>query len=163
MSEANVRREVALPWMSFGSDAAAPSAQGVFLLSQDHPRAYGNFARVLAKYVRDDKEVALPEAIRRLSAFPADTLSLTDRGRLKVGTFADVVVFDPATIQDHATFANPAQYATGVKDVVVNGRLALENGEPTAERPGRAVLGRGLKTPAGGGCRASSADWSWSR
>ena len=163
MSEANVRREAALPWMSFVSDASAPSNEGVFLLSHDHPRAYGNFARVLAKYVREDHAMSLAEGIRRLSTFPADTLSLADRGRLRVGAYADVVVFDPARIQDHATFENPAQYATGVADVIVNGRLALENGEPTPERPGRAVFGRALKTGAGGGCRASSADWTWSR
>ena len=105
--------------------------------------------------------MSLAEAIRRLSAFPADTLSLTDRGRLAPGQFADVVVFDPARIQDHATFEVPNQYATGVDDVIVNGRLALKDGEPTAERPGRAVYGRALKSAAGGGCRASSADWSW--
>ena len=163
MSEANVRREAALPWMSFVSDASAPSNEGVFLLSHDHPRAYGNFARVLAKYVREDHAMSLAEGIRRLSTFPADTLSLADRGRLRVGAYADVVVFDPARIQDHATFENPAQYATGVADVIVNGRLALENGAPTPERPGRAVFGRALKTGAGGGCRASSADWTWSR
>ena len=101
--------------------------------------------------------------MRKLSAFPAETLSLTDRGRLKVGDFADVVVFDPARIQDHATFEQPAQYATGVEDVVVNGVLALENGEPTAARPGRAVRGRAFRTEAGGGCRTASSDWTWSR
>ena len=105
--------------------------------------------------------MSLAEGIRRLSTFPADTLSLADRGRLRMGAFADVVVFDPARIQDHATFENPAQYATGVADVIVNGRLALEKGEPTAERPGRAVFGRALKTAAGGGCRPSSANWTW--
>ena len=161
MSEANVRREAALPWMSFVSDASAPSNEGVFLLSHDHPRAYGNFARVLAKYVREDHAMSLAEGIRRLSSFPADTLSLADRGRLRVGAYADVVVFDPARIQDHATFEKPAQYATGVADVIVNGRLALENGEPTSERPGRALFGRALKTASGGGCRASSAEWTW--
>ena len=163
MSEANVRREVALPWMSFDSDAGAPSNEGVFLLSHDHPRAYGNFARVLAKYVRDDKAMTLSDAIRRLSAFPAETLSLSDRGHLRVGDFADLVVFDPARIQDHATFEKPNQYATGVTDVIVNGQLALETGEPTALRPGRVVRGRAVRTAEGGGCRASSADWTWSR
>ena len=163
MSEDNVRREVALPWMSFDSDAAAPSAEGVFLRSHDHPRAYGNFARVLAKYVRDDHALSLAEAVRKLSAFPAETLSLADRGRLKVGDVADVVVFDPARIQDHATFEQPAQYATGVKDVIVNGVLALEDGEPTAARPGRVVRGRAFRTEIGGGCRTASSDWTWSR
>ncbi len=163
MSEANVRREMALPWMSFDSDAGAPSNEGVFLLSHDHPRAYGNFARVLAKYVRDDKALTLPAAIRKLSALPAETLSLNDRGYLKAGYAADVVLFDPAKIQDHATFEVPNQYATGVVDVVVNGRLALADGEPTAERPGRVVRGRAWKAAPGGGCRASSADWTWSQ
>nr|MBA3812479.1 D-aminoacylase [Caulobacteraceae bacterium] len=136
MSEDNIRREVALPWVSFDSDEAAPSIEGVFLKSSNHPRAFGNFAKVLAKYVRDEKVITLQEAIRKLSALPADTLSIPDRGRLKAGDFADIVVFDPAKIQDHATYARPQQYATGVADVVVNGRLALENGEPTAARPG---------------------------
>ncbi len=163
MSETNLRREVALPWMSFDSDAGAPSAEGVFLLSNDHPRAYGNFARVLAKYVRDDKALTLPAAIRKLSALPAETLSLADRGHLRPGDMADVVLFDPDKLQDHATFEKPAQYATGVVDVIVNGRLALENGEPTAERPGRVVRGRAFKTASGGGCRSASADWTWSR
>jgi N-acyl-D-amino-acid deacylase len=161
MSEDNIRREVALPWMSFDSDESAPSIEGVFLKSSYHPRAFGNFDRVLAKYVRDEKAVSLPEAIRRLTSFPAETLSLKDRGRLKAGYAADVVVFDPATIQDHATFAKPMQYATGVIDVVVNGKLSLENGEPTAARPGRFVHGRAWTGQPGGGCRASSKDWTW--
>lgn len=161
MDEANVRREVALPWMSFDSDEAAPSTEGVFLQSNNHPRAYGNFARLLGRYVRDEKRVPLPEAIRRLSAFPAQVLSLRDRGLLKPGYVADVVVFDPRTIQDHATFAKPHQYATGVSLVAVNGELALENGEPTAARPGRVVRGRAWHGAEGGGCRATAADWSW--
>jgi N-acyl-D-amino-acid deacylase len=163
MSEDNVRREVALPWVSFGSDEQAPSIEGDFLKSLNHPRAYGNFARVLAKYVRDEHVITLQEAIRKLTAFPAETLSLKDRGRLKAGYFADVVVFDPATIQDHATFANPAQYSTGVIDVIVNGQLALENGEPTTARPGRFVRGRAWTGLPDGGCRASSKAWSWSK
>jgi N-acyl-D-amino-acid deacylase len=161
MSEDNLRREVALPWMSFDSDAGAPSAEGVFLRSQDHPRAYGNFARVLAKYVRDNRALSLAAAIRKLSALPAETLSLSDRGRLREGYVADLVVFDPGKIQDHATFEKPAQYATGIVDVVVGGRLALADGEPTSERPGRVVRGRAWKGAPGGGCRAASADWTW--
>ena len=163
MDEANVRREVALPWMSFDSDEAAPSIEGVFLLSSNHPRAFGNFARLLAKYVREEKLVTMQEAIRRLSAFPAEVLSLPDRGHLKPGYVADVVVFDPAKIQDHATFDKPQQYATGVLYVAVNGELALENGEPTAARPGRVVRGRAWTGYKNGGCRASSTDWTWVR
>jgi len=162
MSEANIRREVALPWVSFDSDASAPSIEGDFLKSLEHPRAYGNFARVLAKYMRDEHVITLQEAIRKLTSLPADTLSLRDRGRLKTGYMADVVVFDPATIQDHATFAQPAQYATGMIDVIVNGQLALENGEPTLARPGRVVRGRAWTGQPGGGCRSSSQAWSWS-
>jgi N-acyl-D-amino-acid deacylase len=163
MDEANVRREVALPWMSFGSDEAAPATEGVFLLSSNHPRAFGNFARLLAKYVREDQVIALPEAIRRLSAFPAQMLSLSDRGQLKPGFVADVVAFDPNTIQDHATFDKPQQYATGMRYVAINGELALENGEPTAARPGRVVRGRAWTGNKNGGCRASSTDWTWAK
>ena len=107
MSEDNVRREVALPWVSFGSDASAPAPEGVFLQSNEHPRAYGNFVRVLAKYVRDEKVISLQEAIRKLSALPAQNLSLKDRGMLRKGYFADVVIFDPRTVQDHATYETP--------------------------------------------------------
>jgi N-acyl-D-amino-acid deacylase len=163
MDENNVRREVALPWMSFDSDEAAPSTEGVFLLSSNHPRAFGNFARLLAKYVREEKLVTMQDAIRRLSAFPAEVLSLSDRGRLKPGYVADVVVFDPSNIQDHATFAKPQQYATGMRYVAVNGELALANGEPTAARPGRVVRGRAWTGNKDGGCRASSSDWTWVR
>ncbi len=157
MSEDNVGRETALPWMSFGSDEAAPSVEGVFLKSSNHPRAFGNFARFLARYVRDEKRVTLADAIRRMTSFPADMLSLADRGRLKPGAVGDVVVFDPQLIQDHATFEKPQQYATGVVHVAVNGVLALENGEPTAARPGRVVRGRAWKQ----GCRSSGAAWEW--
>src|SRR5438477_1533319 len=121
MSEENVKKEIAQPWISFGSDEASQAPEGVFLKSTPHPRAYGTFARVLGKYGRDEKLVTLPEAIRRLSALPATNLGLDHRGFLKEGMFADVVVFDPATIADHATFENVAQYATGVKNVFVNG------------------------------------------
>jgi len=163
MSEDNIRRQVALPWVSFGSDAAAPAPEGVFLLSSDHPRAYGNFARVLAKYVRDEKVIPLEEAIRKLSAFPAETLSLADRGRLRRGYFADVVVFDPLAVQDHSTYEQPHQLATGVNDVWINGVRALKDGEATRAWSGRVVHGRAWTGAAHGGCRASSKDWTWSK
>jgi N-acyl-D-amino-acid deacylase len=161
MDEANVARQTALPWVSFGSDAEGQAPEGPFLLSSTHPRAYGNFARLLAKYVRDEKRLSLAEAVRKLSALPAHNLGLHDRGLLKVGNYADVVVFDPATIQDHATFEKPQQFATGVSEVVVNGTLALEGGEPTRARPGQVVRGRGWTGWKDGGCRKSAADWSW--
>ena len=143
MSEENVRKEITKPWISFGSDEASQAPEGVFLKSTPHPRAYGTFARVLGKYGRDEKLVTLPEAIRRLSALPATNLGLDHRGFLKEGMFADVVVFDPATIADHATFENPAQYATGMKNVFVNGREVLKDGEHTGAKPGRALYGPG--------------------
>jgi N-acyl-D-amino-acid deacylase len=160
MSEDNIRREVALPWVSFGSDEAAPSTEGAFLKSKNHPRAFGNFDRVLAKYVREEKVMTLQAAIRKLAALPADTLSLKDRGLLKPGFVADIVVFDPATIADHATYEQPQQYSTGVSEVLVNGVLAVEGGAPTAARPGTVVRGRAY-LKAGGGCRASARDWTW--
>jgi len=161
MDEANVARQTALPWMSFGSDAEAQAPEGAFLLSSIHPRAYGNFSRLLAKYVRDEKTLPLAEAVRKLSALPAHNLGLHDRGLLKTGYYADVVVFDPATVQDHATFEKPQQFSTGVSDVVVNGQLALANGEPTTARPGQVVRGRGWTGWKDGGCRKSASDWSW--
>lgn len=161
MDEANVARQTALPWMSFGSDAEGRAPEGPFLLSSTHPRAYGNFARLLAKYVREEKRLSLAEAIRKLSSQPAHNLGLRDRGMLKVGNYADVVIFDPATIQDHATFETPQQFATGVSEVVVNGTLALEGGEPTAARPGQVVRGRGWTGWQDGGCRVSAKDWRW--
>ncbi len=145
MSEDNVRRKVALPWVTFGSDAGAPSAEGVFLKSMSHPRAYGNFARLLGRYVREEKLVPLPEAIRRLTSLPAANLKIADRGRLAPGYFADVVVFDPATIADHATFAEPHRYSTGVRHVLVNGVPVLADGEPTGATPGRVVRGPGFR------------------
>jgi N-acyl-D-amino-acid deacylase len=149
MDENNIRRQIALPWVSFGSDAGAPSAEGVFLLSQDHPRTYGNVARLLGKYVRDEKVTTLPEAIRRLTSLPASNLGIKERGSLKPGYFADIVVFDPATIADRATFARPAQYATGVTQVFVNGVQVLRDGEPTGAAAGRFVKGPGAgKCPA---------------
>jgi N-acyl-D-amino-acid deacylase len=163
MSEDNVRREVALPWVSFDSDESAPAPEGVFLKANHHPRAYGNFARVLAKYVREEKALTLPQAIHKLAALPAATLSLQDRGMLKAGDFADVVVFDPATIQDHATYERPHQLATGVDEVWVNGVRALRHGEATGAASGRVVRGRAWTGATGGGCRKSAGDWTWSR
>jgi N-acyl-D-amino-acid deacylase len=161
MSEDEVRRKLALPYMDFGSDGAALSAEGVFLKSGAHPRAYGNFARVLGRYVRDEKLTTLEDAIRRLTSHPASVLALRERGSLKEGYFADVVVFDPAKIKDHATYAEPHQYATGVSQVIVNGQLALEDGEPTVARPGRFVRGRAWTGWKDGGCRAGATDWDW--
>jgi N-acyl-D-amino-acid deacylase len=143
MSEENVRRQVQLPWMAFGSDASALAPEGVFLRSNPHPRAYGNFARLLGKYVRDEKLVPLGEAIRRLTSFPATTLGLRHRGALEPGYHADTVVFDPATITDHATFEDPHQLATGVVHVWVNGERVIRDGEHTGATPGRAVRGPG--------------------
>jgi N-acyl-D-amino-acid deacylase len=162
MSEDNVRREVALPWVSFGSDEAGDAPEGVFLLSAAHPRAYGNFARVFAEYVRKDHVLTVQEAVRKLSALPADNLSVQDRGRLAHGNFADVVVFDPNTIQDHATFDQPHQLSTGVSYVVVNGVMALREGKPTGAASGRVVRGRAWTHAPHGGCRASASDWTWS-
>src|SRR5207237_4622701 len=140
-------KEVSLPWVSFGSDAESLAPEGVFLKSNPHPRAYGNFARLLGKYVRGEKIVPLQEAIRRLSALPAGNLKLDRRGALKPGYFADVVVFDPAKIQDHATFEKPHQFSTGVEEVFVNGTLDLSKGEHTGAKPGQVVRGPGWKGP----------------
>jgi N-acyl-D-amino-acid deacylase len=143
MSEENVRKEMAKPWISFGSDEASQAPEGVFLKSNPHPRAYGNFARVLGKYAREEKLLSLGEAVRRLSALPATNLGLDHRGLLKEGMFADVVVFDPAKISDRATFEKPHQYAIGMQDVFVNGRQVLKDGEHTGAKPGRALWGPG--------------------
>jgi N-acyl-D-amino-acid deacylase len=148
MSEDNVRREIQLPYMSFGSDGGSMSTEGVFLLSGTHPRAYGNFARLLGKYVREEQLLTLPEAIRRLTSQPAANLKLSRRGRLAPGVHADIVVFDPATIADRATFAQPHQYATGVHHVWVNGVQVLRAGEPTGAMPGRVVRGPGYRATA---------------
>lgn len=145
MSEENVRKKASLPWVSLGSDAASLAPEGVFLKSNPHPRAYGNFARFLAKYVREEQVTPLEEAIRRMTSLPADNLRIRDRGRLQPGFFADVVVFDPAAIQDHATFENPHRYATGVHHVFVNGVQVLKEGEHTGATPGRVVRGPGWK------------------
>jgi N-acyl-D-amino-acid deacylase len=143
MSDDNVAKEVALPWMSFGSDAESIAPEGVFLQSSTHPRAYGNFARLFARYVRDEKRLTIADAVRRLTSLPAGNLGITDRGALKRGYHADVVVFDPAAIQDHATFAKPHAYSTGVRDVFVNGVQVLMDGEHTGATPGRVVRGPG--------------------
>ncbi len=153
MSEDNVKRAAGLPWMSFGSDEEAPAPQGVFLKSNSHPRAYGNVARLLGHYVRDEKAATLPDAIRRLTSLPATNLSLRNRGWLKAGYYGDLVVFDPATIQDHATFAKPHQLSTGVVHVFVNGVQVIRDGEHTGARPGRVVRGPGWTGwPGGGAC-----------
>jgi len=143
ISEDNVKKELAKPWISFGSDEASQAPEGVFLKSNPHPRAYGNFARVLGKSVRDEKVIPIKEAIRRLSGLPATNLGLDHRGFLKEGMFADVVVFDPATIADRATYEKPHQYAVGVKHVFVNGVQVLNDGEHTGAKPGRALWGPG--------------------
>ena len=143
MSEDNIRKQIVLPWVSFGSDAASMAPEPPFTKSSAHPRAYGNFARVLGKYVRDDKVLALPDAVRKLTGLPATNLELDRRGFLKEGLFADVVVFDPATIVDRATFENPHQYAVGMRHVFVNGAQVIRNGEHTGAKPGRALWGLG--------------------
>jgi N-acyl-D-amino-acid deacylase len=148
MSEDNVRKQVQLPYMSFGSDAASQAPAGVFLKSNPHPRTYGNFARLLGRYVRDEKLIPLEEAVRRLTSWPASNLKIERRGWLKKGYFADVVIFDPAKIQDHATFEKPHQYSTGVVHVFVNGTQVLKDGEHTGATPGRVVRGPGWKKAA---------------
>ena len=143
MSEENVAKGVALPWVSFGSDAQSMATEGHFLNTSTHPRAYGNFARVLGKYVRDEGVLPMEAAIRKLAGLPAENLGLKDRGLLEEGYFADVVVFDPAEIRDHATFENPHQYATRMVHVFVNGEQVLADGEHTGALPGRVVRGAG--------------------
>jgi N-acyl-D-amino-acid deacylase len=145
MSEDNVRRELTLPWVSFASDAGSMAPEGLFLKQSTHPRAYGSFARLLGKYVREEKVLPLEEAIRRLTSLPATNLSLKRRGMLKSGEYADVVVFDPATISDHATFAQPHQLATGMRDVFVNGVQVIKDGTHTGAKPGRFVHGPGYQ------------------
>lgn len=161
ISEDNIPRQFAQPWVSSGSDAESSAPEGAFLLSSTHPRAYGNFARIFAKYVREEHVLSVEEAVRRLTTLPADVLSLSGRGRLQKGAFADIVIFDPNTFHDHSTYAKPMQYATGVTDVFVNGKLALKDGEPTGAPTGRVVRGRAWTGHPGGGCRASSKDWAW--
>jgi N-acyl-D-amino-acid deacylase len=143
MSEDNVRREVALPWMSFGSDAASVASEGLFLNARPHPRTYGNFARLLGRYVRDERLVSLQEAVRRLTSMPAANLGIRERGSLRAGFHADLAIFDAATIADRATFEEPHAYAVGMRHVFVNGRQVLADGEPTGATPGRVVRGPG--------------------
>jgi N-acyl-D-amino-acid deacylase len=145
INEDNIAAQLRKPWVSVGSDAASLAPEGVFLKSNPHPRAYGTFARILAKYVRTDSVLTLPDAVRRMTALPATNLKLARRGMLAPGYFADVVVFDPATVQDHATFEQPHQLATGVRDVFVNGTAVLRGGEHTGATPGRVVLGPGAR------------------
>jgi len=145
MSEENVKKQIQLPYISFGSDAGSLAPEGDFLKYNPHPRAYGNFARLLGKYVREEKLIPLEEAVYKLSGLSADKLKIKDRGYLKKGNFADVVIFDPETIQDHATFSNPHQLATGVLHVFVNGMQVLKDGEHTGKTPGRVVRGPGYK------------------
>ena len=143
MSEDNIKKQIRQPWVSFGSDAASIAPEGIFLKSAAHPRAYGNFARLLGKYVREEKVISLAEAVRRLTGLPATNLGLDHRGFLKPGMFADVVIFDPQTIADRATFENPHQLAVGVRDVFINGVQVLKNGTHTGAKPGRALWGPG--------------------
>jgi N-acyl-D-amino-acid deacylase len=145
MTEENVKRQIQLPYVSFGSDAESSTAAGNFLKTPTHPRAYGNFSRLLGKYVRDEKVIPLEEAIRRLTSLPASNLKIQKRGTLTSGYFADLAIFDPAKIADHATFENPHQYSTGMVHVFVNGTHVLANGEHTNARPGRVVRGPGWK------------------
>ena len=147
IAEENLNRQIRLPWVSFGSDAASMAPEPPFTKSSAHPRAYGNFARVFSRYVREDNALTLAEAVHRMSGLPATNLELDQRGFLRSGMFADVVVFDPATIADRATFEKPHQYAVGVRDVLVNGAVVLRNGEHTNARPGRALWGRGKSVP----------------
>lgn len=143
MSEENVRRQIQLPWVSFGSDAGSMATEEPFTLSNQHPRAYGNFSRLLGKYVREEKLISLEEAVRRLTLLPATNLKIKERGRLAPGYFADLAIFDPETIQDHATFEKPHAYSTGMVHVFVNGEQVLKNGEHTGATPGRIVRGPG--------------------
>jgi len=145
MSEDNVKLGLSQPWVALGSDAEAPAPEGVFLKSNVHPRAYGNFARFLGKYVREERVATLADAVRRLTSLPARNFKLKERGCLAVGCFADVAVFDPAAIRDHATFASPHQLATGMTHVLVNGVTVLKDGEHTGAKPGRVVRGPGYR------------------
>ncbi len=144
MSEENVKKQIQLPYMSFGSDAGAPASEGDFLNTMTHPRAYGNFARLLGKYVREEQVISLQEAIFKLTALPASNLKIKKRGKLEPGYYADIVIFDPATIEDHATFQEPHQYASGIKQVWINGEQVIRDGEHTGATPGRFVKGPGF-------------------
>ena len=151
MSEDNIKTQMAKAWVSFGSDAGSQAPEGPFVKSNPHPRAYGNFARLLGKYVRDERVIPLQEAIRRLTTLPAENLHIQRRGGLKPGYYADVVVFDAAKIRDRATFEEPHQYATGVLHVFVNGQQVLKDGEHTGALPGRIVRGPAWKGERGKG------------
>ena len=146
MSEENVKKQIALPYMSFGSDAESAAPEGVFLKSSTHPRAYGNVARLLGKYVRDEKVISLEQAIYKLTTLPATNLKIRNRGALQTGFYADLAIFDPEIIQDHATFQTPLQYSTGMVHVFVNGTQVLKDGEHTGELPGKVVRGPGWKS-----------------
>jgi N-acyl-D-amino-acid deacylase len=146
MSEDNLRKQIKLPWLSFGSDAASMSPEPPFTKSSAHPRAYGNFARLLGKYVRDEKVIPLQEAIRKLTGLPATNLELDGRGFIREGLFADLAVFDPGTIADRATFEKPHQFAVGMTHVFVNGTHVLKDGDHTGAKPGRALYGPGRRT-----------------
>jgi N-acyl-D-amino-acid deacylase len=146
MTEDNLKKQIALPWVSFGSDEQSLAPEGVFLKSNPHPRAYGNVSRLLGKYTREEKIIPLVEAVRKLTSLPALNMKISKRGLLKPGYFADVVIFDPNTITDHATYSNPHQYSTGISDVFVNGKQVLRNGEHTGAKPGRVVRGPGYKS-----------------
>jgi N-acyl-D-amino-acid deacylase len=143
IDEDNIAAQLKKPWVSVGSDAGSMAPEGNFLKSNTHPRAYGTFARILGRYVRDQQVLTLQEAVRRMTSLPAANLRIQRRGALKPGYFADVVLFDPATVRDNATFEQPHQYATGVRDVFVNGVQVLKDGEHTGAKPGRVVLGPG--------------------
>ena len=145
MNAENVRKKISVPWMSFCTDSPSMATEGIFIESHTHPRAYGSFPRVLAKYVREEKVMTIEEAIRKMTSLPAQTLRLDRRGMLKQGYFADVVVFNPETIQDHATYQQPHQYSTGILHVLVNGVPVLKDGEHTGAKPGRVVRGPGWK------------------
>jgi len=145
MNEENVKKQVSLPWVSFGSDEGSYTTEGVFLKSNAHPRAYGNFTRVLGKYSRDEKLMSLQEAIRKLAKLPADNLKLQKRGELKIGNYADIVIFDPLKVKDNATFEKPHQYAEGMIHVFVNGVQVLKDDMHTGAKPGRFVKGPGYK------------------
>ncbi|MDX2045517.1 MAG: amidohydrolase family protein, partial [Chitinophagaceae bacterium] len=148
MNEENVKKQVAIPWVSFGSDEGSYTNEGVFLKSNAHPRAYGTFARVLGKYSRDEKVISLQDAISKLSKLPATNLKIKKRGELKVGNYADIVIFDPASVKDNATFDKPHQYASGMMHVFVNGVQVLKDGEHTGAKPGRFVKGPGYTPPS---------------
>ena len=145
MSEDNIKKQIALPWVSFGSDEGSYAPEGLFLKVHPHPRAYGTFIRVIGHYVNDEKVISLPAAIHQLAKLPADNLKLKKRGELKAGNYADIVIFDPANVKDHATYDDPQQYATGMIDVFVNGTQVLKDGQHTGAKPGRAVYGPGKK------------------